>query len=72
MRARAFLTISLIVFAGLAARAEIALAPLFTDGLVPALKALTAAADTLDLTLDPSDEADRLAGIVDDPLNPAP
>jgi DNA-binding MarR family transcriptional regulator len=41
-------------------------------GLVPALKALTAAADTLDLTLDPSDEADRLAGIVDDPLNPAP
>ncbi|GAA2902642.1 hypothetical protein GCM10010524_38170 [Streptomyces mexicanus] len=41
-------------------------------GLVPALRALTAAADDLDLTLDPSAEADRLAGIVDDPLNPAP
>ncbi|WP_374116558.1 MarR family winged helix-turn-helix transcriptional regulator [Streptomyces gilvus] len=41
-------------------------------GLVPALRALTAAADDLDLTLDPTDEADRLAGIVDDPLNPAP
>jgi DNA-binding MarR family transcriptional regulator len=41
-------------------------------GLVPALRALTAAADDLGLALDPSDEADRLAGIVDDPLNPAP
>jgi DNA-binding MarR family transcriptional regulator len=40
--------------------------------LVPALKALTAAADTLDLGLDPADEAGRLAGVVDDPLNPAP
>jgi DNA-binding MarR family transcriptional regulator len=40
--------------------------------LVPALRALTAAADDLNLTLDPSGKADRLAGIVDDPLNPAP
>ncbi|MEV0208049.1 MarR family transcriptional regulator [Streptomyces sp. NPDC050788] len=40
--------------------------------LVPALKALTAAADTLDLGLDPAGEAGRLAGVVDDPLNPAP
>jgi DNA-binding MarR family transcriptional regulator len=40
--------------------------------LVPALKALTAVADDLDLRLGPADEADRLAGIVDDPLNPAP
>ncbi|MGY6023992.1 MarR family winged helix-turn-helix transcriptional regulator [Streptomyces spinosirectus] len=41
-------------------------------GLVPALRALTAAADGLDLGLDPADEAGRLAGVVDDPLNPAP
>jgi DNA-binding MarR family transcriptional regulator len=41
-------------------------------GLVPALRALTAAADDLDPALDPTGEADRLAGVVDDPLNPAP
>lgn len=41
-------------------------------GLVPALRALTAAAGDLDLGLDPAGEAGRLAGVVDDPLNPAP
>ncbi|MEU6573280.1 MarR family transcriptional regulator [Streptomyces sp. NPDC046805] len=43
-------------------------------GLVPALRALTAAAQTVDLdgAFDPSTEADRLAGLVGDPLNPAP
>lgn len=40
-------------------------------GLVPALKALTAAAD-LEPGLDPAGEAGRLGGVVDDPLNPAP
>lgn len=39
-------------------------------GLVPALRALTAAAD--DLGLDLMDETSRLAGLVDNPLNPAP
>ncbi|MEV6116464.1 hypothetical protein AB0L59_29325 [Streptomyces sp. NPDC052109] len=39
---------------------------------LPALTALTAAADELDPGLDPSEEAGRLAGLVDDPLNPAP
>ncbi|MFS4096070.1 MarR family winged helix-turn-helix transcriptional regulator [Streptomyces sp. AF1A] len=41
-------------------------------GLVPALTALTAAAGSLDPGLDPDAEAGRLAGMVDDPLNPAP
>jgi DNA-binding MarR family transcriptional regulator len=41
-------------------------------GLVPALRALTTAADGLDLGADPTAEADRLAGVLDDPLNPAP
>lgn len=41
-------------------------------GLVPALRALTEAAGGLDLGLDPAGEAGRLAGVVDDPLNPAP
>ncbi|MEV7684550.1 MarR family winged helix-turn-helix transcriptional regulator [Streptomyces bungoensis] len=41
-------------------------------GLVPALTALTAAAGDLDPGLDPAGEAGRLAGVVDDPLNPAP
>nr|WP_258053463.1 MarR family transcriptional regulator [Streptomyces sp. Ru72] len=39
-------------------------------GLVPALRALTAAAD--DLGLDLTDETGRLAGLVDNPLNPTP
>ncbi|MFF8866083.1 MarR family winged helix-turn-helix transcriptional regulator [Streptomyces sp. NPDC015139] len=41
-------------------------------GLVPALRALTAAAAALDLGVDPAGEAGRLAGVVEDPLNPAP
>ena len=41
-------------------------------GLVPALRALTAAAGDLDLALDQSGEPDRLAGLMDDPLNPSP
>ncbi|WP_369393017.1 hypothetical protein AB5J72_39660 [Streptomyces sp. CG1] len=41
-------------------------------GLVPALTALTAAAGDLDPGLAPSGEAGRMAGVVDDPLNPAP
>ncbi|WP_432168825.1 MarR family winged helix-turn-helix transcriptional regulator [Streptomyces sp. 1222.5] len=41
-------------------------------GLVPALRALTAAAAGLDLGVDPAGEAGRLAGVVEDPLNPAP
>ncbi|MFI9804695.1 MarR family winged helix-turn-helix transcriptional regulator [Streptomyces sp. NPDC052301] len=41
-------------------------------GLVPALTALTAVAAGLDPVLDPSAEAGRLAGVLDDPLNPAP
>jgi DNA-binding MarR family transcriptional regulator len=41
-------------------------------GLVPALTALTTAAAGLDPALTQSDEAGRLAGVVDDPLNPAP
>ncbi|MEV6837135.1 MarR family winged helix-turn-helix transcriptional regulator [Streptomyces sp. NPDC051133] len=41
-------------------------------GLVPALTALTGAAAGLDPALDPSAEAGRLAGVLDDPLNPAP
>ncbi|WP_406438267.1 MarR family transcriptional regulator [Streptomyces sp. NBC_00631] len=40
--------------------------------LVPALRALTEAADTLDLGINPTEESDRLAGILDDPLNPTP
>jgi hypothetical protein len=40
-------------------------------GLVPALP-LTAAAAGLELGLDPAGKAGRLAGVVDDPLNPAP
>ena len=38
----------------------------------PRAPALTEAADGLDLGLDPAGEAGRLAGVVDDPLNPAP
>ncbi|TVZ96187.1 hypothetical protein FB157_10394 [Streptomyces sp. BK340] len=41
-------------------------------GLVPALRALTAAAAELDLAVDPVGEAGRLGGVVDDPINPAP
>lgn len=41
-------------------------------GLVPALRALTDAAGDLDLALDRSGEPDRLAGLMDDPLNPSP
>ncbi|MEU6770800.1 MarR family transcriptional regulator [Streptomyces sp. NPDC046759] len=41
-------------------------------GLLPALTALTAAAGEIDPGLAPSAEAGRLAGVVDDPLNPAP
>jgi DNA-binding PadR family transcriptional regulator len=39
-------------------------------GLVPALKALTEAAD--EMAVDPVDEVRRVGGLVDDPLNPAP
>lgn len=38
--------------------------------LVPALRALTEAAD--ELAVDPFDEVRRLGGLIDDPLNPAP
>ncbi|WP_239697913.1 MarR family winged helix-turn-helix transcriptional regulator [Streptomyces sp. F-1] len=41
-------------------------------GLVPALTALTEAAADLDPGLTPTTEAGRLAGVLDDPLNPAP
>ncbi|OIJ96324.1 MarR family winged helix-turn-helix transcriptional regulator [Streptomyces monashensis] len=41
-------------------------------GLVPALTALATAAGDLDPGLAPTDEAGRLAGVLDDPLNPAP
>ncbi|WP_371273022.1 MarR family winged helix-turn-helix transcriptional regulator [Streptomyces sp. MUSC 14] len=41
-------------------------------GLVPALTALATAAGGLDPGLAPTDEAGRLAGVLDDPLNPAP
>ncbi|WBO62805.1 MarR family winged helix-turn-helix transcriptional regulator [Streptomyces camelliae] len=41
-------------------------------GLVPALTALTTAAAGLDPALAPAAEAGRVAGVVDDPLNPAP
>ncbi len=41
-------------------------------GLVPALKALTSVAGVLDPHLAPSADVDRLAGVLDDPLNPAP
>ncbi|OLZ64590.1 MarR family transcriptional regulator [Streptomyces sp. IMTB 2501] len=41
-------------------------------GLVPALTALTAAAGDLDPGLAPAEDTGRLAGVVDDPLNPAP
>jgi DNA-binding MarR family transcriptional regulator len=40
--------------------------------LVPALTALTAAAGDFDPGLAPSASAGRLAGVVDDPLNPTP
>jgi DNA-binding MarR family transcriptional regulator len=46
------------------------LPPQQRTGLVPALRALTAAADDLGLEL--TDEATRLAGLVDNPLNPSP
>lgn len=39
-------------------------------GLVPALKALTEAAD--EMAVDPLDEVRRVGGLIDDPLNPAP
>jgi DNA-binding PadR family transcriptional regulator len=39
-------------------------------GLVPALRALTAASE--EMAVDPFDEVRRVGGIVDDPLNPAP
>ncbi|MFJ4536839.1 MarR family winged helix-turn-helix transcriptional regulator [Streptomyces tibetensis] len=39
-------------------------------GLVPALKALTRAAN--EMAVDPVDEMRRIAGLVDDPLSPAP
>ncbi len=39
-------------------------------GLVPALKALTEAAD--EMAVDPVDEVRRVGGLIDDPLNPAP
>jgi DNA-binding MarR family transcriptional regulator len=38
--------------------------------LVPALKALTEAAD--EMAVDPFDEVRRVGGLIDDPLNPAP
>ncbi|RMB80509.1 MarR family winged helix-turn-helix transcriptional regulator [Streptomyces shenzhenensis] len=38
--------------------------------LVPALKALAEAAD--EMAMDPFDEVRRIAGLIDDPLNPAP
>nr|WP_308030985.1 MarR family winged helix-turn-helix transcriptional regulator [Streptomyces sp. CoH27] len=41
-------------------------------GLVPALTALTTAAAGLDPALAPAAEAGHVAGVVDDPLNPAP
>ncbi|MER6738611.1 MarR family winged helix-turn-helix transcriptional regulator [Streptomyces puniciscabiei] len=41
-------------------------------GLVPALTALTAAAGDLDPGLAPTAGTDRVAGVIDDPLNPAP
>ncbi|MFC9283172.1 MarR family winged helix-turn-helix transcriptional regulator [Streptomyces collinus] len=41
-------------------------------GLVPALRALLAAAGDLDPTLDPPDAAGHLAGLPDTPLDPAP
>lgn len=39
-------------------------------GLVPALKALTEAAD--EIAVDPFGEVRRVGGLIDDPLNPAP
>jgi DNA-binding MarR family transcriptional regulator len=41
-------------------------------GLVPALTALTAAAGQLDPALAATTEADRLTGVIGDPLSPAP
>ncbi|MFG3206360.1 MarR family winged helix-turn-helix transcriptional regulator [Streptomyces sp. NPDC048192] len=41
-------------------------------GLVPALTALTTAAGQLDPALAATTEADRLTGMIDDPLNPTP